>query len=379
MIIRVEWHEERRDNLSRAEQSRAEQSRAEQSRAEYIDVLRIIACLLVIFNHTNERGFYQYVSAELGSFEWWGKLYISTVCKSAVPIFFMISGSLLLRKEETILKTYKRITKILIDLILFSIAYFWTDLVLAGNCFSIKDTISKIIFGNYWHLWYLYAYITLIITLPFLRKMVKGLDVKSTLYLFLIAFITMGIVPIIEYCLGQGINGNLKPYWIASYIFIYPVIGYILDNKLDIKRIQRKHLVFLWVVNILCFSIGEISEYYFLQREPGSVNETFLTNFCLVNATAIFLTIKYLLHNICFNRYIYIIITEVGKCTYGIYLLHIWFLWKIPFFYEKWIQIEQSCMFGKLCGCIISCIYVFALAGLATWVLRKVPIIKKII
>ncbi len=349
-----------------------------QSRTVYIDILRVVACFLVIFNHTNARGFSHYISDDLGSFFWWRNLWFSTVCKSAVPIFFMISGSLLLRKEETIIQTYKRIPKILIDLLIFSIAYFWTDSFYAGSKFSLKDTLNVMLSSEYWHLWYLYSYATLIITMPFLRKMVNGLDAGTMFYMFIVAFITMGIVPIVELFFTQGINGNLKPSWVVSYIFIYPVVGYELDCKLDIKDITRKHLCILWMANLLCFAVGEISEFYYLTGNPGNSTEIFLNNFCLVNSVSVYLTIKYFMKNIRVGQKIYTFITETGKCTFGIYLLHIWFLWKIPFFYDKWMLIEQGGIFGNYAGVFISCLCVFILAGFTTYVMRKIPIIRKL-
>lgn len=103
------------------------------SREPYIDVLRIIACLLVIFNHTNERGFLRFASDTIGSLEWGCHLFISIFCKSAVPIFFMISGSVLLRKKETMIETYKRIPKFLADLIVFSLVYFFAESLISGG------------------------------------------------------------------------------------------------------------------------------------------------------------------------------------------------------------------------------------------------------
>lgn len=148
-------------------------------RVIYIDLLRIVACLMVIFNHTNERGFYRYVSDTPGSFWSIWNLIFSIACKSAVPIFFMISGAMLLDKEESLNVTYKRICKFLVDLILFSLAYFWGDSYLEGRDFCIRDVLGTIIQNNYWHLWYLYAYIALIVTLPFLRNFAKSVSVQN--------------------------------------------------------------------------------------------------------------------------------------------------------------------------------------------------------
>ena len=69
---------------------------------------------------------------------------------------------------------------------------------------------------------------------------------------------------------------------------------------------------------------------------------------------------------------------ETGKCTFGIYLLHIWFLWKIPFLYDFWIKIEHSQIFGSYAGVFVSCILTFVTAGTVTYLFRRVPGIKKL-
>ena len=355
---------------------RAEQSRAEQSRAAYIEILRIVACLLVIFNHTNERGFWRYVYDELGSFTWAKNLLVSIFCKSAVPLFFMISGSMLLSKQESLKKTFMRIPKILADLLIFSIAYFGTDAILAGNQFVLKDILQVILRSSYWHLWYLYAYISFIITLPFLRKFVISLDEINSLYMCVVAIILMGIIPILEYFFLLGINNNLKPNWLIVNVFIYPVIGYILDNKINLYKMKRNVVIGIWMINLICFLIDEVCEYYFLLREPGNMNEIFLTNFCLVNAVSIYSTVKYLFQKRKINRYLYNFIIEIGKCTFGIYLLHIWFLWKIPLFYNCWAKIESCKVFGSCGGIYVSCILTFMVSGVVTYLLCRIPRIK---
>ncbi len=334
--------------------------------------------MLVIFNHTNERGFYHYIYDDLGSCIWIRNLLFSIACKSAVPIFFMISGSMLLGKEESMKKTVLRIPKILAALFIFSIAYFYTDAVLAGNHFVLKDTLQVIVQKNYWHLWYLYAYISFIIALPFFRKLVISLDRKSSLYMFAVAAISMGVVPIIEYFVTSGINSNLKQRWLTVNIFIYPVIGYVIDNKVNVYKIKKSSFLLLWMVNLISFFISAVCEYHFLLREPGNKKELFLTNFCLVNAVSIYSTIKYIFNSRKINARIYHLLVEIGKCTFGIYLLHIWFLWKIPFLYDLWIKIEHSGVFGSYAGVFVSCILTFMITGVITYILRRMPVIKKL-
>lgn len=337
----------------------------------YLDFLRIIAILMVIYNHTNERGFYRFLDSKF-PFVW--STLAAILCKNGVPIFFMITGALLIKKEETLKKTLMRIPKILIDLILFSVIYFWIDSTINGSNFSFIEVMSKIIRENYWHLWYLYAYIALIITLPFLRELVKGLTGYSLLYMFILSTVLMVFIPIFEYFF-IAINVSLKPTWIINNIFIYPILGYGIHYILDITKIRRKHLALMWFITIGEFIISVICEYYLLIKEPGNGTELFLANSCLISATTIFLTIKCYCQKITVSNNWYKGITETGKCTFGIYLLHILFLWKIPFLNNIWNEIETISTIGEHIGVFITCILVFVICGICTYILRKIPII----
>ena len=65
----------------------------------YFDILRIIAITCVVYNHTNEYGYYRYAIVNNQVFSC---LYaaLGAFIAIGVPLFFMISGALLLEKEE---------------------------------------------------------------------------------------------------------------------------------------------------------------------------------------------------------------------------------------------------------------------------------------
>ena len=48
-----------------------------------LDFLRIFAILLVIFNHTNERGFYRFLTDDPGTFLYWFNLFLNSL--NSVP------------------------------------------------------------------------------------------------------------------------------------------------------------------------------------------------------------------------------------------------------------------------------------------------------
>lgn len=351
--------------------------RQEQNRAEHIDILRIIACFMVIFNHTDERGFWRYAYNDRGTALWIVNLIPSIACKPAVPIFFMISGALLLRKNESIKKTYGRIRKILFDLVLFSILYFAVDSYLNGNKFDLKEIVSTMIQSNYWHLWYLYSYIIFIVTLPFFRDFAQNLRFRNFKILYVLAIVTMGIFPIIEYFFG-GINPCLKPSWITINIFIYPLVGYMIENKINSDSVKSRHIFQAWLINVICFAVSIISEYFYLEREPGSVAEIFICLFCIINASTVYLTVKWIVGHQKMKSGISRMISKVGKCTFGIYLLHILLLWRIQPFYRFCIKYFETGKVGNEFGIYLSCICVFAIAGVVTCIFQKIPLIKRL-
>lgn len=338
---------------------------SDRNRAVYIDILRIFACYFVIFNHTSTRGFLRYAIYPAGSLHWIASFFFATFCKT-VPLFFMISGGLLLGKDESFSKTFRRSVKILIDIVLFSLFYYWLESRYAGTAFSLKDTFRTMLSEAYWQLWYLYAYIAFILSLPIMRKIVRSLDEKTSMYVLVLAFLYLGIIPIAEAFFSVNLCSWLKPGWLTPDIFIYPVTGYIIENKL---RITKRMVCQCWVLVLLCFILSSFCEYYL-----GVRNEKYVQSFMLVNNLTIYITAKYVFGKKEFNNKTYRILTEIGADTYGIYLLHIVFLRKLPIALHAWEAIESLGFFGVF----ISCACVFILAGALTWLLRRIPIIRKL-
>ena len=135
----------------------------------------------------------------------------------------------------------------------------------------------------------------------------------------------------------------------------------------------------LWSFNGVCFLISMLCEYRFLSGSPENwSNELFLSNFSIVNALVIFITARYLLSGRRIGAVTQRVITEIAKNTYGIYLLHIWILWKIPFLYRLWRSIESECIFGPMAGVWISCVGTFLIACIIVYDLRQIPLIRKL-
>lgn len=155
-----------------------------------IELLRIVAMFFVIFNHTWNLGWTLFATYPVGSFQFFFYMPIAVFCKFSVPVYFMISGALLLNKEETAQRLKKRIIRMTIVLLSISLLYYVYD-ALIGNI-QIKsinemfvDFFCKILSGSTkYNLGFLYSYIAFLLILPFLRILAKNIK-NNNIYIYI--------------------------------------------------------------------------------------------------------------------------------------------------------------------------------------------------
>ena len=146
-----------------------------------LEILRTIALCMVIFNHTGENGFEMFRTA-YGSWLWYFVILVDIVSKAGVPIFFMISGALLLGKDEPISDVFrKRILRYVAVIILFSFIYYVRLYLKHPEYgFSIKYFITYIYSTPFIiPYWFLYSYLSFLLVLPVMRAIAKTLKERE--------------------------------------------------------------------------------------------------------------------------------------------------------------------------------------------------------
>ncbi|MDO4620166.1 MAG: acyltransferase family protein, partial [Lachnospiraceae bacterium] len=171
----------------------------------YIDFLRIFAIFWVMFNHTNTRGFFLFSITDHPAKQL-VYLFISIFCKFAVPVFFMISGSLLLPKSESLETIFrKRILRFVMILFVIILLYWLYNKYRWGNPLEISDIFKQLYTGKGpGQLWYLYSYIAILLMLPFLKYLAESMRGSDYLYLAFMFVLFTGILPVIDYLLFKG-------------------------------------------------------------------------------------------------------------------------------------------------------------------------------
>ncbi len=171
------------------------------SRKYEFDLIRIFGILMVLLNHKDIYIIYKNFEAYSFTFVLFSAL--SILIKTGPPLFLMVSGALLLEKEETIEVIMKhRVVRMVIVLILIAVS-----MRIFGMSESIVDAIL------YDANWYIYSYIGYLLMLPFLRKMTKSVSEEMEIYYLFVAGLLFSIQ-------GLLIAINVRPA-ILGYIGIF--------------------------------------------------------------------------------------------------------------------------------------------------------------
>ena len=256
-----------------------------------LEIIRIIAICMVIFNHTGENGFEMFRTA-YGTPLWYLVILLDIISKAGVPLFFMISGVLLLDKEETLKELFiKRILRYGVIILLFSFIYYVRLYIHHPEYgFSMKYFFTYIYSTPFIiPYWFLYSYLSFLLILPVLRAVVKSL--KENEYLWILGFsVFLWISPVWE------IIFNLEPINISNGLnatfVIFPVLGYGISNVISEKYFDFKSrvtFIVAFILGWLCSIYMNIIEF----KESGELSGTNIDRFAWIPTIGVFYFIIY--------------------------------------------------------------------------------------
>lgn len=338
-----------------------------------LDILRIVACFLVIVNHTNSDVFLSMTP----SLTWFASLTYFFLCKMAVPLFVMISGALLLKKQEEY-KTFfmKRIFKVGIVLLLFSFVYYVIDVFRGNQIFSLVGfgaSIYKNAMTNAY--WYLYLYLGILLMLPILRKLVVNLTTKDYIYYFSISTLILCILPLLEHYFSFGPVQRHFALPIFSVYITYFLLGHFIENVLDKKYFNKKVAVCLLALGIVVIASSTLLSYYEYSNVSTS-NYLYLDNATLIT-TALPTAILFYLCKYWFggkNGKFANVVSKIAVHTFGIYLVSDFFITELLPLKGYLKEVMQP-----LVGVLIFEVVIFILGFITAWIMKKIPLLKKIV
>ena len=293
----------------------------------YVEILRIISIVFVIFNHTGTKGFVYFLNFEAGTFPYWFYMFFTAIAGISVPIFLMISGMLLLGKDESIGYVWKkRIPKYVAILAVFSLIFYILNTILYNREFSVKEfLISVYSEGVLIPYWFLYVYLAFLIMLPFIRKIARDFNEKEFFYLLGLYFVFITVVELLQYRLSKGtvtLISSFNPAALCNLVIFYPIIGYYLGIRL--KKVTNKMLLVSFILFVLSTAAVMLITNYKLVL-TGEFTEqntnTFLNYTKPFQVIFIFLSARKFFENRKIPAIAEKLIAYAGACVFGIYLI----------------------------------------------------------
>ena len=220
----------------------------------YLDIIRLVAIFCVVYNHTP--GFDVPAYEGWNQLGYWSALVVNQMVKMAVPLFFMVTGALLLAKEEGIRALFrKRVFRYAVVVVIITVVQY------AFFCYSSQEEFSlKTLFSQFYHgvicnefraSWFLYAYIGMLLMLPLIRPLSRCAADAVFVYLFVVQFVFCCAIPAAVLCLGEYEGYCTYSNWIlfqpetgtlpfsAGYCVFYLLAGYFLEHRVSGKFWQK--------------------------------------------------------------------------------------------------------------------------------------------
>lgn len=335
----------------------------------WADLIRVLAIYLVVVIHTS--GQLTGAWGQIPQLDWIiGDIY-GGIARVGVPLFFMLSGYLLLPRAESLGAFYrKRVLKIVIPFVVWSTIYISISCVQQpGLC--TPDYLRPFLLLNrsYFHLWFLYTLLGIYIIMPVLRLLVRPGAEKMLWYAIGLWILFQPVRTLMDTFLHFYLNINSQ---LAIGFLPYFFLGYLLG---EVKLSRR------WLMAAAAlFAVGSgitIVGTYILTRNAGQFRGYFYDYITIgvVLATAgAFLLLRRLSDvPLLSSERAHRFLRYVAGGTFGTYLVHVMFLWGLD-----WLHIN-TLMGSALWTVPLVATLVFALAFLATRLLQKIPVINQIV
>lgn len=300
----------------------------------YLDFIRVIAILLVIFIHVSTID----TTKHIGTSDWQIVKMLNYFAHISVPIFFMISGALILNSPKTLSLKYtwqKRIPRVVIPFLIWSIII-PTVINLTSNLLSTKDVWErlKLILNKPTIpvLWFMYPLIGIYILSPIIKTFIDNANLKMLFYVTGVWLVTCSLIPSVNVMMGKDMKHVFQLSPVSNFMLVggfigYFILGYLL-SQMNLKNISNFALLTLFI------GIGTFGNFF-----SESVPKTFDTNnsyyvtslFIPIMSIAAFMLLEKWGTRIRSKRTIRIF-EALSPLVFGIYLSH----YLVIFFIEPW-------------------------------------------
>lgn len=322
----------------------------------WIDILNIAAIVSVVMLHvstaeTDNPSLYN------GHFVW--SKFIHSFLIWPVDVFYMLTGCNLIGRIGGLYNKYalNRIKKAVIPFFIWSLIYYF----LRSRTQDPIEFLNLLLTGTFVvYMWFFIPLFAIYICLPFLEKIIINSEWRLIECFIIISFLLNSCFPF--FLERYGIHCP-KLFPIGSGYLCFPIYGYYL-NKYPLSLNKRKIIYIMGVLGAIIIFLMQL----WLSISSGINDRTYmdyLSPFCILLATAVFVFFKYTNWNSLekYSNYI----SFVSSCTLGVYLVH-------------YIVIAILRYMNYICSeHYFSFVIVYIISLFVILIFKKIPYIKNIV
>ncbi len=330
---------------------------ATEDRIAFVDWIRVIACFLVMLVHASENFYGADDSGLAGnvsmlateSNRFWVAFYDGALGRVAVPLFMTISAFLLVPMKLGVSMGdfyRRRFLRILPPMIIFMLLYCFLPLAWGGMTWETSMNDLCRLPWNFpsmaGHLWFMYPLISLYLIIPVVSPWLEKASAKDE-RLFLYIFVFSTTMPWLHRFVSDELWGEC--FWNGFHMLWY-CSGYL--GYLVLAHYIRYHLKWTdskrTIVGLVCFIVGAAFTgwSFWLKGVPGVAIETPMLEwsweFCTLNVLVATYGLFLLFSTI--HRPAPKYITSLAKLSFGMYLMHLFFLAPIAVYFVNGSQAQ---------------------------------------
>ena len=205
-----------------------------QRRIPYLDILRVIACLLVILIHTPIRQYDTYYNTPSVT----GAVYTVLVAVNC-NLFFMITGALLLPVTMTGKRFIRRRLRVIVPPLLV-----WTVVYLLEHAFLLHNFTPRLLTSILFHpveglLWYVYVLLVIYVTLPLVGKCIDAIG-KRGVEVVLVLWVLSSFIPYQHGLFMEASQYSHNMFGAFANYYGYVLLGYYL-HRYGLPVFTRQH------------------------------------------------------------------------------------------------------------------------------------------
>lgn len=337
---------------------------------EWAENIRFFATISVIIIHVASSG--MYLQNSIGIADWWMVNLIESVTRVCVPLFFMLSGALILSKTyDTKTFIYKRINRTFFPFLLWSLVFstgFYVYYFIGGRPQPFLELITNLVFykgifqTQEYHLWFVYVLLGIYIISKPMQNFITTIKRKHIPYFVFIGLIVV-VINMLPFSFEETIQSRIIRFsgYICFYIFGYFIVKF--DMFTNNKKVLLIGIIFLVLIT------SWLTYYFsFLQDSYYGNYFHFLSVNIVIYSCLLFSLLKTIKIN---NETLLKIRTMINKKSYGIYLIHV----PVLFALEK-IGIEWN-LFHPIVGVFITVILCLVISLFVLKITEKIPFVGK--